>query len=293
MRKLLILFVSIFLPLTFVAQTTIYSNNFTAGNTGWSLGQGGNFDTWIVNNNYSCASTTPNQGGGNYMHIYDDLGGDFCAHCGFYGSGSSGVVYATMNAPIVTTGFSNIIISFDWLCLGQTGPILSSYGTVDYSINGGSNWVNITSPLTKYDGQSTWTTATITSTAVPALANQADLRIRFGFTNSGYGTNPAYSIDNIVITTGGGTSISENNFSNQINVFPNPSKGIFSINFPTYRDEVIIDIIDGIGNKVKSVCEKSINGKVDLDLSSFSGGVYFAKITGGQESAVRKIVIQE
>lgn len=183
------------------AQTIIYSNNFTAGSDGFSLGQANNFDIWVVNSIYNCSSTTPNNGGGNYLHIADDLGGDYCAHAGFYGFGGSGSCLATMTSGVSTSGISQVNISFDWLCRGNAG-FTPSYGTLEFSINGGSTWSAITNPINRFSGQNNWTTVNISSANYPALANQADLRLRFGWISSGVGQNPAFSIDNIVISGG-------------------------------------------------------------------------------------------
>lgn len=201
MKKLLLAIAFLFISLSTFSQT-LYTNDFTAGSAGWSLGMGGNFDTWIVNNVYNCSDITPNQGGGNYMHIYDDLFGEMCAFSGFLGFGSAGIVYATQTSDISSMGYSNVNITFDWLCQGQTGPILPSFGFIDYSTNGGANWINITSPIAQYNGQSTWTSVSINSAA---MGNQPTLRIRFGFNNSGYGLNPAFAVDNLTITGTGGS----------------------------------------------------------------------------------------
>jgi hypothetical protein len=201
MKKIILASVCILCLVSTFSQV-VYTNNFTSGSAGWTLGAGGNFDTWIVNNIYNCSDVTPNQGGGNYLHIYDDLFGEMCAYSGFLGSGSGGTVYATQTADFNTTGYTSVTVSFDWLCQGQTGPVLPSYGFIQYSTNGGSGWTTITSPISQYNGQSTWTNMSFSNTG---MANQATCRIRFGFTNSGYGTNPAFAVDNITITGVTGT----------------------------------------------------------------------------------------
>ena len=187
------------------AQTTLYSNNFSNGSSGWNLGgvQQTNFDLWVVNSIYFCSSTTPNQGDGRYLHVGNDLFGDYCAYSLFAGFGSSGSVSASMTSGINTVGSSSVELSFDWLCAGQVG-VLESYGFLQYSTNGGGSWTDITQPRQKYNGQSTWTSITITSSHVPGFLNQNNLRFRFGWQNSGYGANPTFSIDNMVVTGSSG-----------------------------------------------------------------------------------------
>jgi hypothetical protein len=273
------------------SQTALYSNDFTAGGGGWTLGQGGNFDFWTVNNVYSCSSTTPNAGGGNYMHIYDDLFSDMCAHSGFLGSGSGGTVYSTMTSGINTSAASVVTITFDWLCQGQTGPVLSSFGFVDYSVDGGMTWTNITSPLAKYNGQPTWTSAAITSTQVPALANQADLRLRFGFTNSGYGTNPAFAVDNIVVVDAITAGIAEQE-ANSFTLFPNPTEGIFTVsNVSAAADAQTIVVTDALGRTVLQQ-PAGTNGATVIDLTGKEKGMYFVRLIGGENAGMKKVILR-
>ncbi|MBL0308577.1 MAG: T9SS type A sorting domain-containing protein [Bacteroidetes bacterium] len=202
MKKLYSVFLFTLLAGLFAsAQTTIYSNNFN-NSTGWSLTAANNGDTWTVNSSYNCSEPTPNNGGGSYLHIYDDLFGDDCAFANYYGLGSSGSATASMSSDISTAGYSDVTISFSWLCQGN-GSITPSYGSVWYSTNSGGAWTQINSPISKYSGQGTWTTATITSAAVPGIANQATLMLRFGWNNSGYGLNPAFAVDDLLIIGNG------------------------------------------------------------------------------------------
>lgn len=248
MKKLLL---ALLLPLGMNAQNLIYSNDFTAGSAGWSLGQGNNFDTWAVNSTYNCSDPTPNQGGGNYLHITDDLNGEYCASGVFMGIGSGGTVYATMSTGINTLGTTTDTLKFDWLCVGQTGPVLASYGTLSYSIDGGGSWIGVTTPVTEYSGQNSWTTATITSAQLPALLNQADLRFRFGFVNSGYGTNPAFAIDNIRLSGDITTSVKNEKINSESISYPNPFSGEVTITNPIIVEgQTKLSLYNSLGQKV-------------------------------------------
>lgn len=185
---------------TFSSAQIIYSNDFSGGSAGWTLTTANNIDSWVVNSSY-CAEV-PNTGGGNYLHVANlDLEGP-CATAAFLGFGSSGNCTATMTSGFSTLGQSSVSISFSWICVGSTS-FLPSYGSFSFSTNGGGSWTAVTVPRERFSGQSTWTTATITSDAYPALLNKADVRLRFGWTNSGVGSMPSFSVDNLVITGGG------------------------------------------------------------------------------------------
>lgn len=176
---------------------TIFVDSFSNGGGNWAF-DAPNTDGWIVNNTYSCSTNTPNQGGGNYMHVYDDLDGEYCDYALMNLAGSANTIYATMTNNLSTVGYSSVTINFDWLCNGST--TFGTWGTFSYSIDNGSNWVLITSPVSHYVNTTAWTSATITSTNVPALLNQAIIKFRFGWINAGIGNNPAMAVDNFKIT---------------------------------------------------------------------------------------------
>jgi hypothetical protein len=278
MKKLLL---CLLLPFSLQAQVTLYNNDFSGGSTGWSLGQGNNFDTWAVNSTYNCSDPTPNQGGGNYLHVTDDLNGEYCAAAVFLGLGSGGTCYATMSTGINTQGSNTDTIRFDWLCVGQSGPVLASYGTLDYSIDGGNSWINITVPQAQYNAQSTWITTTITSAQLPALLNQADFRLRFGFVNSGYGTNPAFAIDNLKITADITTGLSAAMTQQKTQTFPNPVTDQISLSGPGIQENAVIKIFNSIGQIISSD-EWSIvqqeQGKLQLNLKKIPSGYYFVEV---------------
>lgn len=274
-----------------LAQNVLYSNDFTAGSTGWSLSQANNFDLWVVNNTYSCATPTPDQGGGNYLHVANDLEGAFCAFAGFLGFGSSGTSYASMTSGINTIGTGAVTLSFDWLCVGQSGSVLASHGTLEYSTNNGSTWTAITSPVLQYVGQSSWATATVTSQQVPAFLNQSDLRLRFAFVNSGYGTNPAFAVDNIQVTDNIPTTVNELNAEESIHLtWLNQEKKLLV----TCKDNCpeSISIVDMMGREIYAV-QGGKQAQQIVHLNSFLPGIYILRATSGSQLFTKKILLTE
>ncbi len=290
MKKLLLL--SLLAGFTATAQTTLFQNNFTAGPSGWTLQQGNAFNTWVVNNVYSCTYPTPNQGGGNYLHVYDDLSPDYCAAYVILGSGSGETVYATMTTSFSTVGQPAVTIQYDWLCQGQTGPVLSSFGFVEYSVDGGNSWTTFLNPLWKHNGQPNWVVgATITSAQEPGILNQANLRLRFGFTSSGYGTNPSFAIDNLLVTGSLSTSTATATDNNEyFSVFPNPTKGNFSLDLSGLSNDVTIEVIDALGRIIKT--EKVLAGTiVPVQLENVIPGIYNVRVSGNGKTASKTLVI--
>ncbi|PJB14206.1 MAG: hypothetical protein CO118_09800, partial [Flavobacteriales bacterium CG_4_9_14_3_um_filter_32_8] len=79
----------------------------------------------------------------------------------------------------------------------------------------------------------------------------------------------------------------ENNFT----IFPNPSNGIFSIqNRTDSNNPQTIEIFNVVGEKIYSTTNnKSTN---EINISTFSKGVYFVKLTDGEKVRTEKIVVQ-
>jgi hypothetical protein len=73
-------------------------------------------------------------------------------------------------------------------------------------------------------------------------------------------------------------------------VFPNPSNGLFSIKHEN-NQALMIEIFNLIGEKIYSVTKDS-NAATDIDISHAPKGVYFVKISDGENDHIEKIVVQ-
>jgi uncharacterized protein (DUF2141 family) len=91
----------------------------------------------------------------------------------------------------------------------------------------------------------------------------------------------------------------ENNISN-INIYPNPSDGIFNISIERVSGDLQCKVIDLTGNEYRIFeftgihTDNKLKGFTvkQLDLSGLPAGVYFISFTGRNLSKVEKIVIQ-
>lgn len=221
MKKIL-LSAGILCSLLLNAQTTIFQDNFEAGGGNWTLNGGFGDNAWSVDNNYTgfspwVADTPPQPGAitnspnSIYLHIRN---GAACGSLGIcnasFDTGSTSDQSATMTNNLNTTGQTNITISFYYLCAGQSGL---SYGNLEYSINNGAAWLPVGSD---YVNIGAWTLSTVT---MPEWSNQATLKFRFRWRNGAGGNDPAFAVDQILITHGGGggnsittTTVSENSW---------------------------------------------------------------------------------
>ena len=76
-------------------------------------------------------------------------------------------------------------------------------------------------------------------------------------------------------------------------LYPNPSKtGIFQLSLAKDYKSIDIMVCNVAGHLEKSIKAKSINKKINIDLSNFKSGVYFLNMSGfGEHIITKKAVI--
>jgi PKD repeat protein len=206
--------------------TTLYSNDFTAGAGTFTLNSveaaplsttAGNENHWIVNNVYAGVffPSTPNRGGGNYLHIRSATGCSFFGDCqAAFNAGATGLKSFAKTPIINSTGATGVSISF-WMLNSSTAA--NGRGTAYYSTNGGTTWTL----LATYNSISTWTFQSYTNAI---FDNQANLRFGFMF-DEGLATtgalDPSFALDDIVVTAAGAAAL------------PNTWTGTISSNWAT------------------------------------------------------------
>jgi hypothetical protein len=89
----------------------------------------------------------------------------------------------------------------------------------------------------------------------------------------------------VAITTIG---IFENNFGHALRVYPNPTKGAFSIDLGTSYEDVTVSIRNLLG---QDVLKKSFGGSNVLQLNiPGKAGMYFIEVNSGNKKAIVKVV---
>ncbi len=197
------------------AQTTIWQNDFENPSE-WTLnvstGQNG-FDAnlWVISDaEGGVASGGCGAAGNGNKTLHVGCQGTWCVGAGATynaGDGGFGIFDATTNkraftaSNISTLNSQNLSLEFDYIGIGQAND---DYGTVVYSTDGGSTWVNlqiITPATTCSNGQGLWTHVTIPLPV--SCENSSTLRVGFDWKNSndGVGTDPSLAINNLKITT--------------------------------------------------------------------------------------------
>jgi hypothetical protein len=128
--------------------------------------------------------------------------------------------------------------------------------------------------------------------------------IMFDPTTAGVGTHPvlysytdANSCSNSItqnIHVADCTGIEEYVNSNDVNVFPNPSNGMFTINITNANfNELTVSISNIQGKEIYNFTERNINSDYNkqIDLEGVAKGVYFIKINTGTELKIQKLII--
>lgn len=89
---------------------------------------------------------------------------------------------------------------------------------------------------------------------------------------------------------GSALSIDDVSLTDNFNVYPNPSKGIFNISWNTDED-IEIEVYNYLGKRI--VKSKQTNDNVyQIDLSNQSKGIYLIKINTSGKQVIKKVVLQ-
>lgn len=104
-------------------------------------------------------------------------------------------------------------------------------------------------------------------------------------------TEPHYKISGQLITyLNAPTGVTDLNSYVRINITPNPSNGLFTINIKGAKQPYTIDMFDVIGKKVWTGNGNS--AQQTINLSGAGKGVYFVKLHGQQLNKTQKVVVQ-
>ncbi len=101
--------------------------------------------------------------------------------------------------------------------------------------------------------------------------------------NTGYGfADPLNQINSESL------NVVENNFQNQIAIYPNPTKNILSIEIDGMIENAIIELLNLQGQIIERY-EVDINSTVIIDLSNYPSGLYFSRISNGKKYYIAKV----
>jgi hypothetical protein len=103
-----------------------------------------------------------------------------------------------------------------------------------------------------------------------------------------FDVSPVITTSTITTTITSTAGVNDNNLLNDVNVYPNPSKGLININ--AANDKIThADVYNYLGQLVVSFKDLDIN---TINLTSLSKGIYFLKLKNKKGSAIKKIVLE-
>ena len=147
---------------------------------------------------------------------------------------------------------------------------LSQYSSTYLWFFGDGDISNDTDPVHQYDSSGDYTVTMIAANAC--------------------GADTVDTVITVVVT-----GIEDNNNLSDINIFPNPASGSFTIEYSfSEKEKVNIKICDLTGNIFVERIENPAPGRHrdNFDLSGISKGIYIIHITTEKQSMVRKIVVE-
>jgi hypothetical protein len=197
-----------------------------------------------------------------------------------------------------------------------TIPSLHVDSTYSISVSVGSGGTEYVSVWIDYNQNGTFETSeyfyvgagnnvTVDTTfTVPANAFSGNTRMRvrarynvtLGDTSAclsyGYGETEDYIVN---ITGGTGLGIQENELLNNINIYPNPTTGVFNIEVNEAKfSELAINVIDIQGKLVYTSTDKNLSSNYNkqINLEGLAKGLYYIKLSTNNGVKVKKLIIQ-
>lgn len=212
---------------------------------------------------------------------------------------SSNTAIATVNSAGVLTGISAGTITLTYFITNACGTASTTKSITVGSLSAGvvsgastlaagasTTYTNTVSGGTWSVSSTTLGTVNATSGAFTAITAGIDT-IKYTVTNV-CGTAVARKAVTITAHKDNPT-VSANTSGSDIKVYPNPSTGIFNVVNTTQQIGRII-ITDATGKQIMDLT--SNENQIELDLSNYAKGMYMAIFFDGEQTVVRKLVIE-
>ncbi len=171
-----------------------------------------------------------------------------------------------------------------------TGATLSNFTTKTITwdgknVSGTVNGTTVADGVYKVTIESTWNHGSTGTTVVSYSFTKGSTAVHLTPANDANFTN--IKLDWVPSTVG----INEVSENNEINIYPNPTNGIFNV---SYKKANSIRVINILGNVVaEEKISAQDNGNKTIDLSGFANGIYWINVANDEKSWNYKIVLNK
>jgi Zn-dependent metalloprotease len=301
-------------PLCGAATTSrLYYENWETGLGSWSVAQlPTNAGTWEARD-WTISSSLPDGRVGNGVFGIDPINGNCSSD---FENGIIRLESPVITIPEVTGG--TFEMAFDHYVATETDW---DGGNIKYSLNGGA-WTIIPNgsysvnppngsletvgagndnPLAGENaftgadggtaGTGTWGQSVIDLTSLGVTSN-SNIQFRWEMGTDGCNGAVGWYLDDVVVFNCTGTlSITDSEYlNNNLNIYPNPTNGQFTIDKINSIDLFSAEIRDINGRFIKEIDLSQMQSSQSIDISEFSTGLYFMKINSTKGSGVIKII---
>jgi len=226
-------------------------------------------------------------------------GGDWSVWCASAGSScnSCGNQYLNnMSAEFFTSSFINIS--------GFTNTVFSYWMDVDFNNTGtndilqrwtnlGGGWaLNVTYNSASPEDGALWVYKTSALSGSPSQYG-----FSFIFESNSVGTSYGAYIDDLELNgTPASAGLNEAAISSMdIEIYPNPNNGVFTLNLKnTSEPNIHVEILDIVGKRIhsQSINVNNTNNSTEIDLSNLSSGVYTVVVLSNNGRTSKRFVIE-
>ncbi|WP_452223154.1 M4 family metallopeptidase [Lacinutrix chionoecetis] len=294
----------------------IYFEDWETGTDGWNFSQVPTGSTW-TSRDWELATTLPNGRTGNGIYAVNapigELYGGDCASD--FQNGIMQLESPVITMPNVTTGTyelafnhyvatepnwdgGNIKYKVDggsWTIVPLTAFIHNGYNdSINAAAVGNDNPMESQNAFTGTDpgsNKGSWGTSVINLSALGVTAN-GTVQFRFDLGTDGCNGRDGWYLDELTVyNCAYALSVSEfDAITNLINIYPNPSNGLFNLKKTGQINLIKADIHDINGRFIKTVDLSNTNVVQTIDLSHAASGLYFMTISSQHAKNVIKLM---
>jgi len=123
----------------------------------------------------------------------------------------------------------------------------------------------------------------------PSLAGTGTHTITYTYTDPNSCDN--FATETILVDPCTGVNVSD--VEPAITIYPNPTKGIITLDFNLNTDKTEVLVLNMLNKVVYSDLFETISaGKVNIDLSNLPGGIYFIKLKTDKKEVTQKVILK-